>query len=72
MSVRLQSQHECPGCKVQHSFAVNATNEEILAMAGKYSRGALIQDAFPILTNEQREIMLTGTCNDAWDQLFKE
>lgn len=32
--------------------------------------GRLIQDAFPELTDEQREFMLTGHTQADWDKLF--
>ena len=35
-----------------------------------YEDGALIQDAFPYLTNEQRELILTGLTDDMWGDMF--
>ena len=35
-----------------------------------YEDGALIQDAFPYLTNEQREIILSGMTDDMWGDMF--
>lgn len=35
-------------------------------------RGALIQDAFPTLTPDEREFLLTGMTADEWDELFSE
>ena len=37
-----------------------------------YEDGALIQSAFPYLTSEQRELMLTGLTDDMWDNIFGE
>ena len=37
---------------------------------GRYTRGALIQDAFPLLTNDQREFILTGITPEEWDEAF--
>ena len=37
-----------------------------------YEDGALIQSAFPYLTSEQRELILTGLTDDMWDEMFGE
>jgi hypothetical protein len=37
---------------------------------GRYIRGALIQVAFPLLTDEQREFILTGITPEEWDEAF--
>lgn len=34
--------------------------------------GMLIQQAFPMLNEDQREFLLTGMTADEWDNLFKE
>ncbi|GGA64608.1 hypothetical protein [Pelagibacterium lentulum] len=36
----------------------------------KFEAGALIQDAFPNLTDSQREFILTGSTDDEWDEAF--
>ncbi|MBR0693604.1 hypothetical protein [Bradyrhizobium lablabi] len=36
----------------------------------KYDSGALVQDAFPHLTADQREFILTGITADEWDRCF--
>jgi hypothetical protein len=35
-----------------------------------YEDGALIQDAFPYLNNEQRELMLTGLTDEMWGDML--
>ena len=35
-----------------------------------YEDGALIQDAFPYLTLEQRELIITGLTEDMWNDMF--
>ena len=37
-----------------------------------FEDGALIQDAFPYLTLEQRELILTGITEDMWNDMFGE
>ena len=31
-----------------------------------------IQDCFPYLNPDQRELLLSGICNTCWDKMFKE
>jgi len=38
----------------------------------KFQNGALVQEAFPYLEPEKRELILTGLCPDCWDQNFDE
>ena len=38
----------------------------------EYSNGALIQDAFPQLTPEQREFIITGLTSEEWDRFIEE
>lgn len=33
--------------------------------------GALIQRAFPYLGKEEREMLISRTCNTCWDRLFE-
>lgn len=37
-----------------------------------YEDGALIQDAFPYLTNEQRELIMTGLTDEMWGDMFPD
>ena len=37
-----------------------------------FENGALIQDAFPYLTLEQRELIITGLTEDMWNDMFHE
>ena len=56
----------CPMC--------NGSNEIEVSKKGldKYHKGALIQVAFPELSNDQRELLLSGICIECWDKTFKE
>lgn len=38
----------------------------------KYRDGALIQDAFPHLSAEDRETIMSGTHAECWNKLFPE
>jgi hypothetical protein len=64
-TVTVQATRECMLHKTCH-FVYNVPLEDYQ----RYQRGARIQDALPTLTADQREILLTGTCQEAWDQMF--
>ena len=36
----------------------------------RYEQGALIQDAFPNLTKNEREFIMTGMTSEEWEELF--
>ena len=40
------------------------------SMVETYERGALIQNAFPDLTDSQREFYKTGVTQEEWDEIF--
>ena len=57
----------CPFCgKVQ----------EVLVYDDDYfnwwSRGLSVQEAFPYLTAAERELLISGICEDCWEDLFGE
>lgn len=41
-----------------------------LSDANEWLNGGLIQHCFPYLTSEQREILMTGNDNEAWENMF--
>lgn len=47
---------------------IEVTQEELLA----WQRGALIQDAMPNLSADDREFIMTGITPDEWDEAFGE
>lgn len=38
----------------------------------KYRNGALVQDAFPDLSLDDRELLISGTHPECWNNLFPE
>jgi hypothetical protein len=38
----------------------------------KYQQGALVQDAFPDFSSDEREQLMTGTHAECWNKLFPE
>jgi hypothetical protein len=51
-----------------HSIDLNVTEEQINA----YKNGMLIQDAFPNLTADEREFIMTGITAEEWNTVFAE
>lgn len=60
--------HDCVVCGRIH--------EPVILDAEKYYRWKedreCVQDVFPEMTKEQREILISGTCPECWDVLFPE
>jgi hypothetical protein len=50
------------------TLVLDITKEQI----NDYVNGTLVQDAFPNLTDDEREFILTGILPDEWDKLFGE
>ena len=36
----------------------------------RWRSGEFIQDAMPYLTAEERELLISGTCNDCWEEML--
>jgi len=49
-----------------NSFDLDISQEQIL----KYEKGFLIQDAFPHLTDDEREFIKSGILPEEWEKLF--
>ena len=48
----------------------NLTPDSLIHGTLLYQQGTLIQNAFPRLTPEEREFLLTGTPPEVWDEMF--
>jgi hypothetical protein len=57
----------CPDNEV---YIVNIEFNDMLEGFKRLQAGALIQDAFPTLDANAREILISGTGPKAWDKLF--
>lgn len=56
----------CPFCKKTHEVEVNAKEfDDGMKLRAK---GKPIQTAFPTFTPSQREMILTGICDECWDE----
>ena len=57
----------CPFCKKTHEVEVDAkTFDDGMKL---YAKGTYVQDAFPTFTSSQREMILTGICDECWSNL---
>jgi hypothetical protein len=56
----------CKQC--DKSFKIRVPVEGFLRWVG----GELIQNALPNLSSEKRELLISHTCPDCWEQLFPE
>lgn len=56
----------CTSCGKQYAFAGPVTNGQI----ENWKSGMLIQRAFPNLSAEDREFLISGICPTCWSKLF--
>jgi len=50
-----------------NTMELDITPEQLII---NYNNGDLIQNAFPNLTADEREFLMTGAMPDEWDELF--
>jgi hypothetical protein len=51
-----------------NTLDIDCTPEQI----ERFNQGALVQEAFPNLSPDHREFLLTGITADEWNEMFKE
>lgn len=56
----------CPNCGKEYHVVGSTSGYEA------YKNGALIQNAFPELPPEERELLVSGICNDCWNEMFPD
>lgn len=56
--------YKCLSCKEVHQFEVNARDYD------SWQGGMLLQEAMPYLTPGQRELMISGTCEKCFMDIF--
>ena len=55
---------QCPECK-RHQI-IEVKEEDF----NKWRSGTIIQEAFPYLSASQREALITGLCQQCWDNIM--
>ena len=63
-NLNLAVANRCPMCGKIYSVNVNDVDFQ------NWQEGALIQKAFPYLSADEREILITGTCPKCWNSMF--
>jgi hypothetical protein len=69
----ITSEKICPRCNVKHSFelppyvTIEQYNEAIPKLNGNN-----LFEVFSFITHEQKELLLTGACQLAFEEFFKE
>jgi hypothetical protein len=56
----------CHMCREVYCVEVDAVGYE------QWKAGELIQNALPTLSAEERELLISKTCDDCWNKLFPE
>ena len=71
MSVNVNTtvDYRTPACLICGASSVLALDPQAVR---QWQAGALIQDAFPDLPLDERELILTGTHTACWDLMFDE
>jgi hypothetical protein len=57
---------KCKFCKVVHNLEVTKAGYE------QYEKGADIYQAFPKMTPDDRELLISGMCGPCFDELFAD
>lgn len=52
---------------IERTREIDVTDEQL----ERWRKGALIQDAMPHLTDDEREFIMTGIIQSEWDEAFK-
>jgi hypothetical protein len=66
MSVVPFTTRPCVSCGHSTTLSLNAIGYE------RWRRGAFVQDAFPQMPPEQREMLISGTHPECWTKMFGE
>ena len=62
----------CNLCKGQTEMMVNINDYAAWEDDRGKPEGLLIQDAMPYLTADEREVLISGTCGECFDNMFPE
>lgn len=57
----------CPCCGKEHIVRVKVSDYFDWQFEGLY-----IQEAFPYLSADEREMLMSGTCPDCWNKIFSD
>lgn len=57
----------CPFCGKTHSFKTDTS--EFKKGLDAYNDGSQVQNTWPSLTPSQRELMISGICDECWNNM---
>jgi hypothetical protein len=57
---------DCTCCGEGYMFGVS------LSGVYQFWAGSFVQDAFPEMPKQHREMLISGTCPECWDDMFKD
>lgn len=55
---------DCRVCGITHNLMIKSAD------IVKYHNGVLVQDAFPYLSANERELIISQTCGSCFDKMF--
>lgn len=61
---KIKIQTVCPQCGYHHYVTVDKEDYK------KYIEGEHVQNAFPYLSASDRELLVTGICENCWNEMF--
>lgn len=64
MSDKILVKAKCRCCKKDYKLYVYPEDIE------RYNNGELVQDVFPYLSRDMRELLISGMCPECWDKMF--
>lgn len=73
--IPVESGESCLGCGINHIILIDSaeiTKEQLEEGLQKWAAGANIQDALPFLSAECREILISGQCDESFNDMFGE
>ena len=67
MAQKIKVTTQCPMCGRKHDIVVDAE-----AYTNWRTGKGLIQECFPDMSAEEREMLITGTCPECWNDMFSD
>lgn len=68
MSKTITIQVQCEHCG--REFHLEVVEKDLKEFVQPPSERRLIQDIFPYLTHQERELLISHTCNECWNKMF--
>ena len=61
---------QCPHCGKTSTLKLDVEKTKLFDAGMKaYKNGALVQNAFPFLTADERELLISGICSKCWSAM---